>query len=159
MLENELNEILYEVYEFTRDHLIFEFFKLVYTYIYIGISLIWTTFLWSFAGPSNNVCHTIDNKPCRFPFRYNGVSYSTCTLVAADEENKAWCSTLVDEEGNHVSGGGHYGDCGPKCPFPGRWNILKMKTWLTRRQKTLGYFSRVKKKNLQIHKCIICLRK
>ena len=50
-----------------------------------------------------------------FPFRYNGVSYNTCTLHQADN-NKPWCSTLVDENKNHVPGGGHYGDCGPKCP-------------------------------------------
>merc|ERR1712241_1157547 len=58
------------------------------------------------------------NKPCIFPFRYNGVSYNTCTLVSADE-NKPWCSTLVDENNNHVPGGGHYGECGPKCPLCG----------------------------------------
>ena len=52
-----------------------------------------------------------------FPFRYNGVSYNTCTLQQADD-NKPWCSTLVDDNNNHVSGGGHYGDCGPKCPLP-----------------------------------------
>ena len=34
------------------------------------------------------------------------------------EDNKAWCSILVDSDGDHVSGGGHYGDCGPKCPLP-----------------------------------------
>ena len=62
-----------------------------------------------------------------FPFRYNGVSYNTCTLDAADE-NKPWCSTLVDDNNNHVSGGGHYGDCGPKCPLPGR-SKFAMQTW------------------------------
>ena len=53
-----------------------------------------------------------------FPFRYNGVIYNTCTLQDSDDENKAWCSTLVDDNNNHVTGGGHYGDCGPKCPLP-----------------------------------------
>ncbi len=52
-----------------------------------------------------------------FPFRYNGASYNTCTLQQADD-NKPWCSTLVDDNNNHVTGGGHYGDCGPKCPMP-----------------------------------------
>ena len=75
-------------------------------------------------GASQDECYTVSgpgaNKPCIFPFRYNGVSYNTCTLDSADEENKPWCSTLVDENNNHVPGGGHYGDCGPKCPLPGR---------------------------------------
>ena len=52
-----------------------------------------------------------------FPFRFDNVSYNTCTLKQADD-NKPWCSTLVDDNNNHVPGGGHYGDCGPKCPMP-----------------------------------------
>ena len=56
-------------------------------------------------------------KPCMFPFRYNGVFYNTCTLQEADN-NTPWCSTLVDDNNNHVPGGGHYGNCGPKCPMP-----------------------------------------
>ena len=44
-----------------------------------------------------------------------GVSYKKCTLVEADD-NKPWCSTRVDKDGNHVSGGNHYGNCGPECP-------------------------------------------
>ena len=74
-------------------------------------------------GANQDECYTVSgpgaNKPCIFPFRYNGVSYNTCTLDAADE-NKPWCSTLVDDNNNHVPGGGHYGDCGPKCPLPGK---------------------------------------
>ena len=69
----------------------------------------------------------MDNIPCRFPFQYNGVAYNGCTLNDADQ-GKSWCSTLVDENGNHVSGGGHYGDCGPKCPLTGRSTFTK-KVW------------------------------
>ena len=58
------------------------------------------------------------NNTCKFPFRFNGVEYNNCTLVEASTSNKPWCSTLVDDNNNHVSGGGHYGDCGPKCPLP-----------------------------------------
>ena len=68
-------------------------------------------------------CKTVSgpsaNKPCRFPFHYQNVTYNTCTMRQADD-NKPWCSTLVDDNNNHVPGGGHYGDCGPKCPLPGR---------------------------------------
>ena len=72
-------------------------------------------------APTHDDCYTVSgpgaNKPCVFPFRYNSVTYNTCTLASADED-KPWCSTLVDDNNNHVSGGGHYGDCGPKCPMP-----------------------------------------
>ena len=82
-----------------------------YRYIYIKI------------GPPNDVCHTISGpaakKPCSFPFRYNGVTYDKCTYDSADG-NIPWCSTLVDDNQNHVPGGGHYGDCGPNCPLPGK---------------------------------------
>ena len=74
-------------------------------------------------GPTQDDCYTVSgpgaNKPCIFPFRFKSVSYNTCTLDSA-EENKPWCSTLVDDNNNHVPGGGHYGDCGPKCPLPGK---------------------------------------
>ena len=74
-------------------------------------------------GPPNDVCHTISGpgakKPCRFPFIFNGVTYDKCTYDSADG-NIPWCSTLVDDNQNHVPGGGHYGDCGPNCPLPGR---------------------------------------
>ena len=72
---------------------------------------------------TQDVCHTESdgpsagaNKPCIFPFRYDGISYNTCTYVNSDNENKPWCSTRVDNNRNHVPGGGHYGNCGPKCP-------------------------------------------
>ena len=64
--------------------------------------------------------------------------------MAADEENKAWCSTLVDEEGNHVSGGGHYGDCGPKCPFPGKVKHFKSENMINSPSKNCRIFSRAK---------------
>ena len=70
--------------------------------------------------PGQEDCYTENKKSCVFPFRYNGISYHRCTLEQADEQGVAWCSTLVDENGNHVSGGGHYGNCGPNCPLPGR---------------------------------------
>ena len=74
-------------------------------------------------GPPNDVCHTVSGpdvkKPCSFPFRFNGIIYYTCTDHSADG-NIPWCSTLVDDNYNHVPGGGHYGDCGPNCPLPGR---------------------------------------
>ena len=58
---------------------------------------------------SKKVCTTVSggspNLPCIFPFRFNGVTHHTCIWDMAHlTENKPWCSTLVDENGQHVSG-------------------------------------------------------
>jgi len=55
-----------------------------------------------------------DFKPCIFPFNYLGVSYNNCTIVN-DPDDNPWCSTKVDEEGNHVKAGGYWGHCGQDC--------------------------------------------
>ena len=42
------------------------------------------------------------NKPCIFPFKFNGVLYNECTWTSAHlTEHKPWCSTFVDETGEH----------------------------------------------------------
>ena len=55
-----------------------------------------------------------DFKPCTFPFTYEGVKYNNCTVVN-DPDGKPWCSTKVDDDGNHVQSGGHWGHCGQDC--------------------------------------------
>ena len=58
------------------------------------------------------------NLPCVFPFRFNGVTHTTCTWDMAHlTEHKPWCSTLVDEVGHHVGGQSNWGNCGPDCPI------------------------------------------
>ena len=55
---------------------------------------------------------------CIFPFILNGITHDACTThTNADPEWLPWCSTKVDKFGIHVKGGGHWGDCGPECPF------------------------------------------
>ena len=49
------------------------------------------------------------NKNCQFPFIYEGVTYNECTTV--DNVLTPWCSTLVTNTGQHVSG--HWGNCAP----------------------------------------------
>ena len=65
------------------------------------------------------VCKTVSgpdaNKPCVFPFRFKGITYNTCSF---EKSSRPWCSTRVDKKGNHISGGGHYGDCQRHCPMP-----------------------------------------
>ena len=59
------------------------------------------------------------HKPCIFPFKFNDVVYNQCTWVSADlTEHKPWCSTEVDETGEHKGGRGKWGNCGPGCPIP-----------------------------------------
>ena len=70
------------------------------------------------------------NNTCKFPFRFKGVEYNKCTLVEASE-NKPWCSTVVDDNNNHVPNGGHYGVCAPTCPGKSSLNLCtKLATFL-----------------------------
>ena len=53
-------------------------------------------------------------KSCVFPFKFNGVVNTECTLQSASD-GIPWCSTLTDESGTHVSGQGKWGHCAPEC--------------------------------------------
>ena len=53
-------------------------------------------------------------KPCIFPFKYSGQTLTECTILR-DPEDKPWCSTKVDDEGNHETSGGFWGHCGEEC--------------------------------------------
>jgi hypothetical protein len=52
--------------------------------------------------------------PCVFPFTYKDIVYHGCTN-ASDPGGKIWCSTNVDESGNHVGGRSEWGYCDPDC--------------------------------------------
>merc|ERR1712165_379819 len=68
---------------------------------------------------SDQSCSTIggpgQGKPCVFPFRFGGTLRSSC-ITDLDPEGKFWCSTRVDEGGNHVTGTGEWGHCSASCP-------------------------------------------
>merc|ERR550517_859976 len=51
---------------------------------------------------------------CVFPFTFLEVEHTGCTTI--DGDPNPWCSTLVDENGVHVAGGGHWEYCGSECP-------------------------------------------
>ena len=70
-------------------------------------------------------------KPCVFPFRFGGTLRSSCITDLDPEvwkprdfllsnlfctQGKFWCSTRVDEGGNHVTGTGEWGHCSAGCP-------------------------------------------
>ena len=60
-------------------------------------------------------CQTIAGpgagKPCIFPFKWGGKVHNNCTL---EYSRIYWCSTMVDENGQHVLG--HEGHCSLGCP-------------------------------------------
>ena len=67
------------------------------------------------------VCRTDErgaqvNKPCVFPFRFGGITYNGCTSNH-DPHAKLWCSTQVDEGGNHIGRQGIWGYCREGCPI------------------------------------------
>jgi hypothetical protein len=57
---------------------------------------------------------TQELKPCIFPFKFFGQTLSACTTLK-DPEDKPWCSTKVDDTGNHVISGGYWGHCDLEC--------------------------------------------
>ena len=61
------------------------------------------------------------NKPCIFPFIFNNETHYGCIWDLND--SYAWCSTKVDDQGNHIWG--NWGKCdGSKCPIPdGKYRI------------------------------------
>ena len=74
-------------------------------------------------GPQKNVS-------CIFPFQHQGVVYEKCGCILPfnkthekecgdknEANEKFWCSTKVDESGEHISGGGNYGYCDKSCMF------------------------------------------
>merc|ERR1711892_1437204 len=59
-------------------------------------------------------CLTTLQKPCVFPFSYNGVVQSQCTNVGS-ENGAAWCATQVDSDGAVVRN--TWEDCQAGCPI------------------------------------------
>jgi len=51
---------------------------------------------------------------CVFPFTYKEKVYRGCILVDADD-GKPWCSTLTDNNGQHIGGQGKWGHCPSSC--------------------------------------------
>jgi len=61
-------------------------------------------------------------KTCKFPFKYDGVTYDSCAvLIQGDDEGAiGWCSTKVDINRYHISGSSNdkwlnVGFCDEKC--------------------------------------------
>jgi len=69
---------------------------------------------------NQNGCYTVGGpnpgKPCKFPFKWNGKTYSGCP-IDTEHKSKRWCSTKVDSYGNHVTHQSQYGYCSNSCPI------------------------------------------
>ena len=63
------------------------------------------------------------DAPCQFPFTLRNKTYYACTFDYSHITGyKPWCSTKVDRNGNHISGGKNWGVCDDNrnCPIPPR---------------------------------------
>ena len=54
-------------------------------------------------------------KPCIFPFKFKGEKYFGCP-PDPEVRGRRWCSTAVDNRGNHITGKGDFGFCEESCP-------------------------------------------
>ena len=53
-------------------------------------------------------------KACVIPFKFKGVLKEGC-ITDLEPEGRFWCSTMVDDQLNHVSGQGKWGFCSDQC--------------------------------------------
>jgi len=60
-------------------------------------------------GPGNGLS-------CVFPFKHKGRVYYGCSPPEVNTNNLPWCSTKVDDIGDHITG--NWGNCDETCPLP-----------------------------------------
>merc|ERR1719278_815627 len=60
-------------------------------------------------------CLTVSGERCQFPFIFRGLERTGC-ITESDPAGLLWCSTLLDSQGRHVAGWGHWDHCQPGCP-------------------------------------------
>ena len=88
------------------------------------------------AHRGNGLCNVTNlegpqkNQPCVLPFIFEGDTFQECQCVVPVndtfhrecrsktekvDKKRFWCSTKVDENGTHISGGNNYGYCDINC--------------------------------------------
>ena len=79
----------------------------------LGISITYPAFLTCYSRSKD--CKTTDTEmDCVFPFNYNGVTYTGCTIFG---DSKPWCVTKTDRNGDME--GSFWGLCDATCPMEG----------------------------------------
>ena len=72
-------------------------------------------------GRCGQACPEEEGCNCIFPFTYQGITHSACTLhdsVNIIGKRMPWCSITLDAFGNHIlSSYGNFASCSHKCPF------------------------------------------
>ena len=72
-------------------------------------------------GGCSHACPVEEGCNCNFPFKYQGVTHSACTMhnsVKMTGQRMPWCSITLDALGNHVLPPlGNWASCSQKCPF------------------------------------------
>ena len=83
-------------------------------------------------------CSTVSganpNAPCIFPFKFKNVTYHQCTKADnAEGDITPWCSTLIDDSGEHIGDAGNWGYCGPDCSLDAscKWTNVQIAYTLT----------------------------
>ena len=74
----------------------------------------WIRNIVSGGKPHRRVCKTEDGRDCVLPFSFRGKTFTSCTREH-DPDDQAWCSTKVDNNGDHVENAGQWGHCSPEC--------------------------------------------
>jgi len=54
---------------------------------------------------------------CKIPWKFNGKLINGCT-TETDPDGRWWCSTKIDNDLEHIGGGGNWGYCSLDCPGP-----------------------------------------
>ena len=64
--------------------------------------------------------------PCQFPFIYDEKEFDGCTTYD-DPDDNLWCSTKVNENHMHVSGGRNFGFCtDPLCQLDSQLSLERI---------------------------------
>merc|ERR1719346_385933 len=108
----------------------------------MNLILFWTLSIFGthqlvFAQNCRTVSGPSPNSKCVLPFTYNGKTYYECP-VDPEDSTKFWCSTQVDQNGNHISNIGAYGHCGSSCPLEGSSRNLPELPRQSRNRKNRG---------------------